>query len=763
MNMPEIYLIIVIILMATAVSNLIAGVANDAVNFLNSAIGSKVATRNTIMIIASIGVFVGATFSSGMMEVTRKGIFNPEFFYFSDVMVIFLSVMLTNIVLLDVYNTFGMPTSTTVSLVFELLGAAMMVAALKILAAGDSFATFANYINTSSAIIIISGIFISVGIAFVFGALIMFFSRLLFSFHIEKRMNWIGGIWSGLSLAAMSYYLLIKGVKGASFLPESFITWVGENSMTLLIGSAIFWTVIMQISLSVFRLNILKFVVLFGTFSLAMAFAGNDLVNFIGVPIAGLESFIDWSASGTNPEGHVMTMLTKPVKTNTYLLLLAGVVMILTLLFSKKARTVTDTEINLGRQSDGSERFAPNLLSKGIVRYSRAIKGGVKSILPNSWMNSIMDNYKPVKYKAGNDKKYDPPAFDLVRASVNLTIASALIAFGTSLKLPLSTTFVTFMVAMGSSLSDKAWGRDSAVYRIAGVLNVIGGWFLTAIIALSASALFAFIIFKFGIWGIGFLVMVVVYSFYRMNKHHTAEYKEAEKIKTLEKEISSIESPILIKETSKFVAQLLSNISDTYRDTIDGLLEEDRSILLKAKQDLKILKKENKRFKSQLFGSIKRLEGEHLEITRLYLLIYDLQQDIVQSTRLIVSECDDYVSNSLPSLKPDQKEKLSRFKGLIVDYFSDIITLLNTQNYENILVIMEKKDRLLVELKNMIESQVKGIKTEVFGLRNSLMFFSLQLETKDLIAVTASFVRFFSKMQENVPKKQKEQKEQKQP
>lgn len=763
MNMPDLYLIITVILMLTAVSNLIAGVANDAVNFLNSAIGSKVATRNRIMVIAGIGVFLGATFSSGMMEVTRKGIFNPEFFYFSDVMIIFLSVMLTNIVLLDVYNSFGMPTSTTVCLVFELLGAAMMVAALKIMASGESFATFSSYINSSSAIIIIVGIFLSVGIAFVVGAIVMFFSRLLFSFHIEKRMKWVGGIWAGLSLAAMSYYLLIKGVKGASFMPAHIIDWVGANSILLLVISAIFWTLLMQVLVSVFKVNILKFVVLFGTFSLAMAFAGNDLINFIGVPIAGLESYIHWAGMDADPNALEMTMLTEPVRTNTLWLLAAGVIMILTLTFSKKARSVTETEVNLGRQSDGSERFAPNRLSKEVVRYSRAVKKGMKSILPKSWMNSIDENYKPVKVKnKHNNNDVDQPAFDLVRASVNLTIASALIAFGTSLKLPLSTTFVTFMVAMGTSLSDKAWGRDSAVYRISGVLNVIGGWFLTAIIALFASGLFAFIIYKFDIWGIGVLVMLVLYSFYRMNKHHTEDFKEKEEIKSLEKQFSTIDGPGLIRETSKFVAQLLTNISATYKDTINGLLDEDRAILLKARGDLKILKKENKRFKSQLFSSIKRLEGEHLEISRLYLLIYDLQQDIVQSTRLIVQECDDYVGNSLPSLSPEQKAKLSQFRDHIGEYLNEIIDMLNKQQYENLDQITERKEQLFEELKEMIESQVQGIQTEVFGLRNSLMFFSLQLETKDLIAVTASFVRFFSKMNDEVPKKHKE-KEIKQP
>ncbi len=745
--MPELYLIIVILLFALAVSDLVVGVSNDAVNFLNSAIGSKVASRKTIMIVASMGIFIGTTFSSGMMEVARKGIFNPEFFFFSEIMVIFLAVMLTDILLLDLFNTFGMPTSTTVSIVFEILGASVAVGILKILAAGDSLVTLSSYINSSSAIAIISGIFLSVVVAFIVGAFIMFFSRLLFSFHFEKRMKWVGALWSGIALAALSYFLVIKGAKGASFMSKDIITWIGNNALMLFIGSAVFWTLLMQLLLVVYKQNILKLVVLFGTFSLAMAFAGNDLVNFIGVPIAGFESFVAWSGSGVAPDAFGMEILTQKVQTNTFLLLMAGVVMIVTLWFSNKAKTVTETEVNLGRQSDGSERFTPNTLSKGLVRYSRVIGEGVISIMPNSWIEKVDENFKPVKYKSKNEIKHDPPAFDLVRASVNLTMASVLIAFATSLKLPLSTTYVSFMVAMGTSLADKAWGRDSAVYRISGVLSVIGGWFLTAIIAFSAAGFFAFLIFQFGTWAIGLLVILVIYSLYKSFSHHKVEFKEAERIKSLEREISSINGMILIEETSKYVAQLLTNISMTYKDTIDGLLKEDLNGLKKAKKDLKLLKKENKNFKGQLFSSIKRIEEEHAEVSRLYLLIYDLQQDIVQSTKLIVQECDDYVSNSLPPFKKLQKERLLQFKSLVEGYLSDIIVVLNAQEFQGIAKIMEKKEQLFTELENLIDGQINGFKSEQFGLRNSMLFFSLQLETKDLIAVAASFVDLFSKMQ----------------
>ncbi len=753
--MPELYLIIVVLLFLLAISDLIVGVSNDAVNFLNSAIGSKVASRKTIMVVASLGIFIGTTFSSGMMEVARKGIFNPEFFFFSEIMVIFLAVMLTDILLLDLFNTFGMPTSTTVSIVFEILGAAVAVAVLKILASGDSMSTLSSYINSSSAIAIISGIFLSVGVAFLVGAIVMFFSRLLFSFHFEKRMKWVGALWSGIALSALSYFLVIKGAKGASFMSASVVTWLGENALLLFVVSTIFWTLLMQLLLVVYKQNILKIVVLFGTFSLAMAFAGNDLVNFIGVPIAGFESFMAWSGSGVEPEAFGMEVLTKKVPTNTFLLLMAGLVMIVTLWFSNKAKTVTETEVNLGRQTDGSERFTPNSLSKGIVRTTRAIGDGVISILPNSWIDKVNENFKPNKYKAKAEKKHDPPAFDLIRASVNLTMASVLIAFATSLKLPLSTTYVSFMVAMGTSLADKAWGRDSAVYRISGVLSVIGGWFLTAIIAFSAAGFFAFLIFKFGVWAIGLLVILVVYSLYKSYSHHKEEFKEAQRIKSLEREISSINGMLLIKETSQHVAKLLSNISVTYKDTINGLLKEDLTKLKRAKKDLKILKKENKNFKSQLFGSIKRVEEDQSEVSRLYLLVYDLQQDIVQSTKLIVQECDEYVSNSLSPFNKYQKEKLVLFMGLVEEYLAEIIAKLAAQNYGDIDQIITKKEFLFAELENLIEGQINGIKSEEFGLRNSMLYFSLQLETKDLIAVAASFAALFSQIQKTPSPKKK--------
>ena len=469
--MENYYLFLIIVLFILAISDLVVGVSNDAVNFLNSAIGSKVAPRYAIMIMASLGIFLGATFSSGMMEVARSGVFNPQFFSFREVMIIFVAVMMTDIILLDLFNTYGLPTSTTVSIVFELLGAAVVVSLLKVAANGEALAAVNDYLNWGKSLAIISGIFLSIVIAFTLGTIVQFLSRLLFSFEFKTRLPFIGGLWGGVSLTALTYFLMIKGLKGASFVDRETMDWVVTNTFLILLISMIFWSVVMQIIQSVFKVNVLKVIVLFGTFALAMAFAGNDLVNFIGVPIAGLESFGIWSSSGQVPESLAMERLADPVQTPTYLLLVAGLVMVLTLWFSKKARSVTDTEVNLARQEEGAERFQPNNFARAIVRLGVNTGKFMQAVVSRRLSQRIEQKFtKPIKPVDRNE-----PAFDLVRASVNLTMASILISFATSLKLPLSTTYVSFMVAMGTSLADRAWGRDSAVFRVAGVLNVIGG------------------------------------------------------------------------------------------------------------------------------------------------------------------------------------------------------------------------------------------------------------------------------------------------
>lgn len=518
------YLLFIALLFTLAITDLVVGVSNDAVNFLNSAVGSKAGSRKVILVVAAFGIFAGALFSSGIMEVARKGIFNPQMFTFSEVMVIFLAVMITDILLLDIFNSRGMPTSTTVSIVFELLGAAVAVSIFKLLNSDKPLINIVDYINSSKAITIISGIFLSVVIAFITGIVAQFISRLIFSFHYEQRIKKYGGVWGGFALSILSYFLLIKGVKGASFVPAATNNWITANSYLLLGVSFVFWTAVFQVMVMFTKVNVLRIIVLIGTFSLAMSFASNDLVNFIGVPLAGLESFRLWGESGENAN-LLMTGLSGQVQTPTLLLMFAGLIMVITLWKSKKAKKVTDTEVNLGRQGEGKEKFKSNKIALWIVSSATYLVDKISDLIPQRFHAEIDRHYMPKK------KKKNPPAFDLVRASVNLTMASMLISIATINKLPLSTTFVSFMVAMGTSLSDKAWGR-SAEYRIAGVLSVIGGWLLTALIAFAVSAVFAIVIFYSGAIGAILLLTGVAITIYITTRNHNKELAEEGQTRT---------------------------------------------------------------------------------------------------------------------------------------------------------------------------------------------------------------------------------------
>lgn len=529
--MTEFYLAAVVLLFALAIIDLMVGVNNDAVNFLNSAIGSRVAPRWTIMVVATLGILIGTSFSSGMMEVARKGIFNPQMFTFADVMVVFLAVVLTDVILLDLFNTFGMPTSTTVSIVFEILGASVLMAIIKSSLAAD--VSVADYVNGANALRIISGILLAVGIAFAIGTIVQFVARLLFTFQFANKRRAIAAIWSGLSMTIMILFLFIKGLKGATFLESGALLshfyhqwWEARPFATagLLAIASLFLMAILE----KLRINTLQLTVLVGTFSLAMAFAGNDLVNFIGVPVAGYQSYQAWSASGTAPADFSVAFLKNRVATEPLFLILASAIMAVTLWLSKKARSVTETEVNFGRQSAGHERFQPNSFSRGLTRWVLFLGRWLHLALPSRTKEWIERHFaQPDEYRIDLPAK-EQPAFDLVRASVNLTVASVLIALATSYKLPLSTTYVSFMVAMGTSLSDRAWGRESAVHRVSGVLHVIGGWFMTALIAFSAAAVLATLIHYTGLIRIIIAVCLAAASFYHSFRLHRRREKHAD-------------------------------------------------------------------------------------------------------------------------------------------------------------------------------------------------------------------------------------------
>lgn len=501
------YLILVIALLILAVADLMVGVSNDAVNFLISAIGSKVAKRSVIFGIAAAGVFVGASFSSGMMEVARKGIFNPDFFSYADVMVIFMAVMITDILLLDLFNSLGLPTSTTVSIVFELLGASVVTGLLAISSNPEIASSIWEVINYEKASQIIAGIFLSVGVAFSIGAIVQFLTRLLFTFRFEKRMKRYGALFAGFAISIIVYFMLVKGIKGAVFVTPELANAVAGNGISIVAITFVVSAVLIFLLQRLFGINPLKVVVLMGTFSLAMAFAGNDLVNFIGVPITGYQSYLMWMDSGLAADNFMMSALSEAVAAPPYMLYGAGIIMVLTLWFSNKAKRVTETSVNLGSQGAVDERFRPNILSRGIVNSASSFTSFFNNVIPRRTVTIVNWRFRSLRQSSE-----DRPAFDLVRASVNLMIASILIAFASSLKLPLSTTYVSFMVAMGASLADRAWGEGSAPYRVAGVINVIGGWFLTALGAFVSAGIVALCIYFGGFW-VAMILFLVAFGF----------------------------------------------------------------------------------------------------------------------------------------------------------------------------------------------------------------------------------------------------------
>lgn len=741
----EVYIILVGVLFVLAISDLVVGVSNDAVNFLNSAIGSKVASRLVIMSVASLGIILGATFSSGMMEVARKGIFTPEMFHFSEIMVIFLAVMLTDIILLDLFNTFGLPTSTTVSIVFELLGASVAVSLLKIFQQGDSITTLSDYLNTETAIIIISGIFLSILIAFTLGMVIQYLSRLLFSFHYAKRLKLVGGAWAGVAITALSYFLVIKGLKGASFIHEAQIAWINEHAISILLISVAVWTVIMYLITYLTHINVLKFVVLLGTFALAMAFAGNDLVNFIGVPIAGFQSFNFWQNSGAAPDGFLMESLSRNVRTPTYMLILAGLIMVFTLWFSKKARSVTETEVNLARQDEGPERFSPNMLSRGIVQTFWGLSNGITSLVPKSWRLKMEANF----LQGHEAVRGNQTAFDLVRASVNLTMASIVIAFATSMKLPLSTTYVSFMVAMGSSLADRAWGRDSAVYRVSGVLSVIGGWLLTAIIAFGVSGIFAFFIYYAGIWAVATLLALVVFLVIKGYVHHRKGLKE----KAREEAAASVQpesSTKALDHISHNVAEMINAISRIYDRAIEGIINEDQKPIKKVRKRVQELKKQTDTSLQNIYRAIKHLEEPDSLTPRMYLLVYDLLQDLIQSANLVAEKSFDHVTNMHRPLKAKQREQVMGLKGNVITFLKMVIVAVGNANDETLLQVSSVKREIHKTIEDLLMQQSQGIKSGKYSKQNSLLFFSVVLETKDLVAVASRFVKIFARARQQV-------------
>ncbi|SDW14671.1 Phosphate transporter family protein [Lutibacter oricola] len=746
--MNDIYILMLVALTILAVIDLVVGVSNDAVNFLNSALGSKAVSVRTLMIIASFGIFFGAVFSSGMMEVARKGIFIPSEFYFNEIMFIFMAVMITDVILLDLFNSLGMPTSTTVSIVFELLGAAVAIALIKINANdAQTFADLGHYINSDRALLIISGILMSVVIAFSIGAIVQYISRLVFSFHYEKRMKYFGAIFGGIALTAITYFIFMKGLKGTPFYGDVKHILNG-NELIIIGGSFVFWTLLSQLYTSLFKKNILVLVIIIGTFGLALAFAGNDLVNFIGVPMAALHSYDAWVASGVPATEFSMGVLAKKVPTESTLLFIAGAIMVVTLWFSKKAKSVTETEIGLARQGAGHEKFKSNMLSRSIVRGTVSLSKTLNSILPNSISSKIDSQFQKPTIALPKDKEYELPAFDMIRASVNLMVAGILISIATSLKLPLSTTYVTFMVAMGTSLADRAWDRESAVYRVAGVVNVIAGWFSTAIIAFTAAGIFAFLMYLGGISVVAVLLVIVAFLLVRSYLNHSKKLKEKKEVQRVNRaEVNSINE--VIEDSSGHISEVINRVNKLYTNVVTDLTNQDLNKLSKTDKHVKKLNTEVNELKSDIFYFIKSLDDSLVKASRFYLLVLRYLQDITQSIEFISTTSFNHVNNNHKDLKKGQIKDLKLINKKLQKLLDQIIVDFDKRNFTNFAYIIDDKQNLLNHVSDSIDSQISRIRTDETSPKNSTLYFGILLETKDLITALMSLLQLFQEFQIN--------------
>ena len=739
--MGDPYILMLIALAILAMVDLVVGVSNDAVNFLNSAIGSKAIAIRNIMIIASIGVFFGAITSSGMMEVARKGIFNPGMFMFQDIMFIFMAVMITDILLLDVFNTLGMPTSTTVSIVFELLGAAVAISLIKISQNdAESISAIWNYINYEKASLIIFGILLSVVVAFSVGALVQFVSRLIYSFNFEKRPSYINALFGGFAITAITYFIIIKGMKGTPYYKDVKYL-IEDNTLSIIAGSFLLWTIISQVFIKFFNLNVLKLIIGIGTFSLAMAFSGNDLVNFIGVPIAAWNSYEAWSISGVEANAFSMEILAKKVPSNVWLLLIAGGIMVVTLWTSSKARNVIKTGIDLSRQGEGHEKFQPNPLSRLVVRASMGINAGLTYVLPAKTIAFVDSKFQKPVIELPKDKTYELPAFDMVRASVNLIVAGILISIATSLKLPLSTTYVTFMVAMGTSLADRAWGRESAVYRVAGVINVVGGWFLTAITAFLAAALVAYLI-SWDMVMIPVLLVLVAFLIGRNTIIHRKKSKEVKEQEYIERaDLITING--VIEESADHISGVANRVNKLYTNVVNDLSNHDLNKLRKTDKHVGKLNEEIDNLKDGVFYFIKSLDDTSVQASRFYILVLGYLQDVAQSISYISRASFKHVNNNHKNLKKGQLEDLKGIDNQLTELLGQVSTIFELRAFDDLEDILIEKQALLKDVSNSIEKQVTRIRQEESSPKNTTLYFSILLETQDLITALMSLLQTY--------------------
>lgn len=728
--MDPLFTVILAVLAALAVTGLVVGVSNDASNFLNSAIGSKVAPRYVIMIVASIGIILGSLFSSGMMEVARSGMFYPQMFTFQDVMLLFLTVMLTNVILLDLFNTMGLPTSTTVSLVFELLGSAVAVAVMKIWAQEDGASQLPYYINATNALGIISGILLSVVVAFVCGSIVMYITRVIFSFRYRRTFRYFGSVWCGIALTAISYFALFKGVKGTTLISPETMAMLEANLWTVVGIMIVGWTVIMAIVQNLFKINILKITVLAGTFSLALAFAGNDLVNFIGVFMAGFDSYNMALESGDM--NMLMGGLAGPAQTNMVILFIAGVIMTLTLWFSKKAQHVSDTEVNLARQeSAGAERFGSTFISRSIVRWAVDVNRKVEKVTPRRVQRYIESRFVP-------SRNNDGAPFDLIRATVNLTVASLLISTATSLRLPLSTTYVTFMVAMGSSLADRAWGRESAVYRVTGVLTVISGWFLTVFIAFTIAFIVALILVAGGTIAIVAMTLLCAFILVQnniLNKHR----KDSKGGEAADSDLRFDKD--IVDACRKEICQTMQKVITVYDATLTGIFTEDRKLLKNMVRESEALYEEAHSRKYAVYNTLSTLSENYISTGHYYVQVVDYVNEVTKALVHITRPGFNHIDNNHSGFSQDQISDLKEIEEKVSIIYGMINHMLKEDDYSKIDQTLLLRDSLFEEFAQVIKRQIARIKTGDTSTRTSMLYLDIISETKTMVLQSRNLLK----------------------
>ena len=744
--MESIYLGIVIFLFLLAIFDLTVGVSNDAVNFLNSAIGAKAASFKTIILIAAVGIFCGATMSNGMMEIARHGIFRPEAFHFNELMCIFLAVMVTDVVLLDIFNTLGMPTSTTVSMVFELLGGTFALAMLKI-AAGPESLTFAELLNTEKALTVILGIFLSVAIAFFFGTLVQYLSRIIFTFNYTTKLKWTIGLFGGIAVMAIIYFMLIKGIKDASFMTDAHKLWVKDNTLTIVGGCFVFFTVLMQI-LHWCQVNVFKVIVLLGTFALAMAFAGNDLVNFVGVPLAGFSSYTDFMANGNGvANDYLMGALNEPAKTPFIFLFLSGVIMVISLITSKKAQNVIKTSVDLSRQDDGNEMFGSSAIARSLVRSMTTLGNNISKIIPEKvkvWLDSRFNKDEAILANGA--------AFDLVRASVNLVLAGLLIALGTSLKLPLSTTYVAFMVAMGSSLADRAWGRESAVFRVTGVLSVIGGWFITAGAAFIICFFVTMIMYFGGMTAMVIMIGVAAFILIRSNNKYRKKMKSEKQDDVFQQMLSSKDKAVVWNLLRQHVRENLVKVLDfaanTYGQMTDGFIREDLKSLRKAVSSTNDEKDILKKIRRKETLGMRRIDRNvAIEKNTWFHLGSNSSEQMMYCLKRMCEPCKEHVDNNFNPLPAECAEEFVPIRDMLKSLLERTKDIIDKGNYEEADLVLAEGEELKTCLSRLHKMRIERMQEENSSVKLSLVYLNLLQESQELVSIMRHMLRASRKFQ----------------